>query len=163
MPKTSGIRAVLQPIMRLAFTIEKAADRALRARTGLTFSMFRMLVVLSKHPHANQRDIAAFWGVAEASVSRQIETLRRKKLISRVPNPANRRSHAFALTGAGRRTLARSASAIERGLDPAFGGITAAARDRLAAGLLELVGSFDAAGLGACAAPASRKVSSSHR
>lgn len=145
MRKTIGIRAVLQPIMRLAFSIEKIADRTLRAKVNLTFAMFRMLLVIAKHPQANQRDIAAFWGVAEASVSRQIESLRRRKFIARVPIPGNRRSHAFVLTPSGARLIGRGVAAIDAELEAAFRSLPPTARRRLGAELQRLVASFDAA------------------
>ncbi len=145
MRKTPGIRAVLQPVMRLAFSIEKIADRTLRAKIGLTFAMFRMLLVINKHPRANQRDIAAFWGVAEASVSRQIDSLRRKKLIAASPVPGNRRSHAFVLTPSGSRLIGRGVAAIDGELESAFRDFPPPARQRLAAELARLVASFDAA------------------
>jgi DNA-binding MarR family transcriptional regulator len=137
-----GIRAVVQPIMRLAFSIEKIADRKLRAERGLTISQFRMLMVVRKMKVASQRDIAEFWGVAEASVSRQMEPLIALKLIERKRDPGNRRANALALTARGKEALDAALDALDAELEAAFAEFPKEARPALAEALMRLHDAF---------------------
>lgn len=138
----TNLRSIVGPIMRLAFSIEKVADRKLRRDLGLGVSQFRMLMVIRRGVAVRQRDIAEYWGVAEASVSRQIETLREKGFVAHRRAQKNRREHTLELTPRGLALVERALAAMESELDGFVSAVPARRRAGLASGLRTLLAAF---------------------
>ena len=104
----------------LAFSLDKVADRLLRARRGLTLSLFRILIALKFLPKTSQRSVADFWGITEASASRQIDILVKKKLLDKSRNPDNQREYLLALTPRGAKELKTTIGILDGAFEKLF-------------------------------------------
>lgn len=142
MPDAANLRSIVGPIMRLAFSIEKIADRKLRRELGFGVAQFRMLMVIRRGAAVRQCDIAEYWGVAEASVSRQIEALRESGLVAPRPGRKDHRERMLELTPKGLATVERALAAMETELGDPLSSVTARERAKLAAGLQKLLAAF---------------------
>ncbi len=83
---------------KAVFAMDRSVDRLLAERFDLTFSQFFILRVLAKRSGTTQKAIAGARGLTEAAVSRSIDVLLEKKLVTRKVNPTNRREHMLVLT-----------------------------------------------------------------
>ncbi len=90
-------------LQHLAFTMSRQNDQILQERLGLGFSQFKILMVLHRNPHIQQRDIADALGQTEASISRQIKLMIDKGLLRSTANSENRRQHITTPTSKGNR------------------------------------------------------------
>ena len=133
------MRVTIQPVFKLVSSIRKINDRQLTSKLHLTLSQFRILSVIKKNPKTSQRVIANFWMMTEASISRQIELLRGKKLIEKVQNPENRREHIFRLTVSGENILMKANALIDSALEKIFADISQQDRNSLSAILHKLL------------------------
>jgi MarR family transcriptional regulator, transcriptional regulator for hemolysin len=91
-------------------TAAGASDRALDRKLavhGSTRMTFRVLWHLHNRPQENQADLARLIGVTGQTVSRHLDRLERADLITRYPDPYDRRSHVVQITPAGRETAGR--------------------------------------------------------
>ena len=96
------------------------SDRALLAKMELTLSQFRFLMALKHHPETSQKSIADFWGIAEASASRQIEILLKKKMVARLKNSKNQKEYLLTLTEKGEKELKKALAVIDGILEKVF-------------------------------------------
>lgn len=101
-------------LQHLAFTMSRQNDQILQERLGIGFSQFKILMVLERHPHIQQRQIADALGQTEASISRQIRLMVDKGLLQSTVSPQNRRQHITTPTSKGNR-LAEEAMVILNG------------------------------------------------
>jgi len=101
-------------LQHLAFTMSRQNDQILQERLGIGFSQFKILMVLERSPHIQQRLIADALGQTEASISRQIRIMIDKGLLQTTISPANRRVHLTTPTAKGLR-LAEEAMTILNG------------------------------------------------
>ncbi len=74
--------------------------------SGLRRASPRIVSYLVAHEHATQREMAEFFGMDPASVSRMVDALVRAGLVTVEENPADRRTKRMALTEAGRAVVA---------------------------------------------------------
>jgi DNA-binding MarR family transcriptional regulator len=115
MANKCSIRETLQPILSLVLVFKKIADRTLRSRLSITMAQFRILIAIQHNPNLSQQAIAKFWGVTEASASRQIEILDNKGLISKAHDSNNRRKYILRLTKRGQGEI-KQASRLMNGV-----------------------------------------------
>lgn len=88
-------------IQHLAFSLGHTNDQILQEQLGIGFSQFKLMMVLQKMPHIQQKQIANALNQTEASISRQIKLLHEKNLLQTTVNPKNRREHITTLTPKG--------------------------------------------------------------
>lgn len=88
-------------IQHVAFSLMRLNDQVLQERLGVGFSQFKLMMVLQKKPHIQQKEIAKSLNQTEASISRQISLLQDKGLLQTTVNPKNRRQHITTLTPKG--------------------------------------------------------------
>jgi DNA-binding MarR family transcriptional regulator len=88
-----------------------------RANTRFSLSMpqFGALAYLRRHGGASLSDLAAFMGLTPPSVSKLVDGLVARGMVSREPHPADRRRLMLTLTAAGRGVMraAREAAVAE--------------------------------------------------
>jgi MarR family transcriptional regulator for hemolysin len=72
------------------------------APEGMTSSGFLVLMVLRHHGPLIQRALAEWLGIEGPTLTRQLEKLQRKRLVSRQPDGADRRASLVELTPTGR-------------------------------------------------------------
>lgn len=87
----------------LAFVLARQSDQVLQERLGIGYSQFKIMMVLRKNPHIQQKVIADRLGQTEASISRQIKLLNEQGLLQTVRPPDNKREHITTLTSKGER------------------------------------------------------------
>lgn len=85
----------------VASVMAKQADQTLQEELGLGLSQFKILMVLQKTERVQQRFIADSLGQTEASISRQIQLLQEKGLLTSKRDPKNLRQHITVPTAKG--------------------------------------------------------------
>ena len=98
---------------KLVFLLDKIADKALHEKIDITVSQFRILMAID-HDTVSQCDIAHYWDMTEAAVSRQIDMLVELKLVRRKEDKENRRKNALYLSENGREKLAQSSFTLDK-------------------------------------------------
>jgi DNA-binding MarR family transcriptional regulator len=120
MAKKHSIRETLHPLFALVLGSKKIADKALSSKLNITMAQFRILAAVKRDPNLSQRSIAEFWGVTEASASRQINILTKKGLISRTHDSNNRRKYVLKLTKKGQREIKQASHLINESFEKIF-------------------------------------------
>jgi len=128
-------------IHRASFLLDRIADRALQDKFALTYAQFRILMAIDSKKNLSQKDIASFWEVSEAAVSRQLENLKGKALIACQEDRQNRRKNVLALTQKGREQLLKSYKLISQRYQDIYKVIDAKTQDQLVGNLEKLVDS----------------------
>ncbi len=103
----STSRDITYNLHKVVFLMDKVADRVLEEHLKITFSQFRILMALDSDA-VSQKDIADYWDMTEAAVSRQIEILVSEKFVSREENEQNRRQNILKLTKKGEEYLQKA-------------------------------------------------------
>jgi DNA-binding MarR family transcriptional regulator len=105
--------------------------------SGLTFAQMKVLVDLQS-PDEDARTVTALseeLGISVASASRAADGLVRRKLVTRVEDPDDRRVKRLALTAKGQRLADRIISARLAGLEEFTGSLEAGERQKLESAL----------------------------
>lgn len=125
--------------------MDKTADHILQKNLNLKFTQLRMLIAIkgcTQHCPCSQKDIARFWQMTEAAVSRQIELLKGRGLVGSRENAANRRANLLTLTAKGEQMLKRGAALLETHYDKIYGVLKAGERKALLSSLETLTKKF---------------------
>lgn len=117
-------RRIIYSIHKLVFLTDKIGDNLLQNRLQLTFSQFRILMAVEKTDDVCQRDIARYWDMTEAAVSRQIAILITKKFIARKENKKNRREYILTLTKQGTSQLEKACRILDIHFEAIYGVVT---------------------------------------
>lgn len=118
---TNNIGFLLQ---HLAFSLGRLNDQVLQERLGIGFSQFKLMMVLEKRPHIQQKQIAETLSQTEASISRQIRVLQEKGLLQTTVSPHNRREHITTLTPKGTRFTEEAIAILNNHYEPLFAQLT---------------------------------------
>lgn len=141
-------------LQHLAFTMSRQNDQILQERLGIGFSQFKILMVLERNPHIQQRQIAERLGQTEASISRQIKLMIDKGLLQSTISPRNRREHITTPTSKGIRLAEEAVVALNSYHSPMFERFSEKQRDQLLEVLKSMHESVCQAGkTGACDRP----------
>lgn len=124
MAKRYSINETLQPIIGLVLIFKKIADRTLRPKLSITTAQFKILLAIQHNPNLSQQAIAKFWGVTEASASRQIEILNRKGLISKTHDVNNHRKYILKLTRRGKSEIKQASRLMSVIFEKIFKGVS---------------------------------------
>jgi DNA-binding MarR family transcriptional regulator len=130
-------------VHKLACLMGRTAEHALMQTVNLSFSQFRMLMALHHGRDLTQKRIATFHGITEAAVSRQIEILKEKKLITAVENSQNRRERKLALTSRGIACMQKAQKTLERAFLKPFNRLSSDKKMQLNTLLQTLVGALE--------------------
>jgi len=106
-PPAAPFRSVGFTISATGYAIARRFAATL-APLGLEPRDFALLRTLAASPGLAQQAIAERMGVAPSRMVAFIDSLQRKGLVERRPNPDDRRAHALYLTAAGKRVLKRA-------------------------------------------------------
>lgn len=107
-------------IQHLAFSLGHTNDQVLQEQLGIGFSQFKLMMVLQKMPHIQQKQIASALNQTEASISRQIKLLQQKSLLQTEVSPKNRREHITTLTAKGVRYTEEARRILTEYYQPMF-------------------------------------------
>ncbi len=107
-------------IQHLAFSLGRTNDQVLQEQLGIGFSQYKLMMVLQKMPHIQQKQIANALNQTEASISRQIKLLHDKGLLQTTVSPKNRREHITTLTPKGVRYTEEAQRILTNYYQPMF-------------------------------------------
>jgi MarR family transcriptional regulator, organic hydroperoxide resistance regulator len=114
MPATSATQAATADLDAFSEALQEFFRAARRARgraasrispDGISLAQYHLLEPLRNGPLTN-RQLAEFAGVAAPTVTRTVDVLASRGLVSRLDDPADRRAVLISLTAAGRKALA---------------------------------------------------------
>jgi DNA-binding MarR family transcriptional regulator len=100
-------------IQNVASLLYKASDRVLQEKLSIGMSQFKILSAVQYNQRLLQRHIASALNQTEASISRQVKLLHRRKLLVTQLNPKDRRQHITSLTPAGHSLIVNALSILE--------------------------------------------------
>ncbi|MFC9437553.1 MarR family winged helix-turn-helix transcriptional regulator [Nocardia sp. NPDC057030] len=102
------------------------------APLGLTPAQARALRIIAHHDEPlRMTELAERLGIVPRSATTVVDALTAADLVTRAPDPANRRATLVTLTESGRATLARMAEARRAAAEELFATLTAEQRDTL--------------------------------
>jgi len=90
-----------------ANAVSRLIARAYERRFGLKIAQWRLLAVLADEGALTQQALCGRTIMDKVTVMRAAQSLLRRRLVKRLPNAADRRSHRLMLTAAGRRLYQR--------------------------------------------------------
>lgn len=111
-------------IHTLAFLLEKRADENLKEQFGLGFAQYKVLEAIGRNMHAKQNTIADMLDQTEASISRQVKILLRKRLIIVDTVMGNKRARELSLSEQGEEQLRLCREQIDIMQSRVFGGLS---------------------------------------
>jgi len=100
MDSSNKIDYILQHITSL---LTRDSDQILLEQLGVGYSQYKILRVLSRETAVKQKFIAGLLGQTEASISRQIDLLIDKRLVTKVKDKNNKRVRLIKLTEKGKK------------------------------------------------------------
>jgi len=98
----------------VAAALARQVDQILLEQLGVGLAQYKILAVLERQTNLPQRAVAQGLGQTEASISRQVQILRTKSLITAQIDPENRRVHYLALTAKGAQLAEAARHAMAR-------------------------------------------------
>lgn len=140
-PSTAPPPRVTYLVKRLELAVRAAMDGVV-GELGVTALQYTALSVLQRHPGMSGAQLARRSFVSPQAGSEMTAVLERKGLVSRSPDPSNRRIRRVELTPGGRELLAacdREMDEIERAM---LADLSGAEAERLAASLAACVASL---------------------
>jgi DNA-binding MarR family transcriptional regulator len=135
----NNVNDISRNLHRLVFFMDKVAGELLEKHFHLTFSQFRMLLVLERRGAVCQADIAQYHDLTPAAVSRQVDLLMKKKLITQKANVKNRRQHVLMLSPAGKQLVQKSIQLLDRVFSEMYATLSKPEQNKVAVSLEKLV------------------------
>lgn len=120
-----------------------AREEPILARAGLRMWDYAVLGALTENAAPTQAQLAAATGRDKTRLIGNLDQLERLGLVTREPDPADRRNRMVSLTAEGRQVLDRCRAEIRRMEDELLGPVPAADRAALERALAALAGSLD--------------------
>lgn len=105
-PKTLE-HQMIKAYMRIGHMHRSILEKEVR-RTGVYRSQHQILMYLSNHSDASQKDIASFLGVSTATIAVTLKKLEKAGYIRRVADPADNRCNRIWMTEKGEEIVAHS-------------------------------------------------------
>lgn len=93
---------------QLMFVLQQLADELLESNTGVGLSQVRIMSALSKSVPRSQRTVAMKLSQTEANVSRQLQAMKRRGLVSIRQNKKDKRLKEVTLTSKGANVNAKA-------------------------------------------------------
>jgi DNA-binding MarR family transcriptional regulator len=126
-------------LRRLSDEVHGRFERELAAH-DVTVSQWAVLITLYRGDAATTREVARYMGIDAGAVSRLVDRLAAKGLMSREPDPASRRTLRLTLTDAGRDLAPRLAEIADRNDAHFFAALEPEQRRQLESWIRRLVG-----------------------
>lgn len=111
-------------VVKFVLALLKHADAALNKKVGVTYSQFRVLLLLRAHISLSQQELAKLHCSTPAAISRLVETLVKKKFLERSSNPVNRRENVLCLSAQGSQKLTTAVTLIQKMEKDLYGNLT---------------------------------------
>ena len=101
----AGLRKVFDDLVRFETVLWNTVDARLRREHDFTLGGLNVLMVVEATARCRVYDIAQALAITVGGVSQAVDRLEKSGLLSRRPNPEDRRSSIVELTPAGRKVL----------------------------------------------------------
>lgn len=111
-------------IHKLAFLLEKRADESLKEQVNIGFAQYKVLEAIGRNMLAKQNLIAELLDQTEASISRQVKILEKKKLIIIGTVMGNKRARELSVTEEGEKVLRHSEEVLDLAQAQIIGGLS---------------------------------------
>ena len=121
------LAAAFRHLSALGMRVE---DRLMREK-GVSLAQSRLLEVIQQTARARWSDIATALGYSPRTITEALDALERDGLITRTPDPADRRAKILTITKKGARDLAAAQDVRDQVRRVFFGVLTDGERDRL--------------------------------
>ena len=106
--KKRGPYSPLSSLHRLEFILQHKSDLLLRQSIGVGFGQVQIMQALHRSVPLSQRAVASKLYQTEANVSRQLQLLKKKGLVSITRNKKDKRLHEATLTSKGSKAFAKA-------------------------------------------------------
>lgn len=113
----AGLRKVFDDLVRFETVLWNTIDARLRQEHDVTLGGLNVLMVVGATVLCRVYDIARALAITVGGVSQAVDRLERSGLLSRRPNPEDRRSSIVELTPAGRKLLGAARATFDGELD----------------------------------------------
>lgn len=110
-----------------------AAGNAALAKVGLRVRSYSVLALAADGSRPSQRDLADFLRLDPSQVVALVDDLQARGLVTREPDPNDRRANVVVATADGRDLYVRARLVAEQAEEKVYSGFSAAERERLAA------------------------------
>jgi DNA-binding MarR family transcriptional regulator len=121
-----------QSYMELHHLLHRMVDQAM-CSAGLSLARAKVLMRLDSHGPMNQATLAGLLGFAPRSVTETVDVLERDGLVTRTPDPHDRRARIVSLTASGQEALEAAMTVRSNTMDQIFGVLTPTERAQLVA------------------------------
>jgi DNA-binding MarR family transcriptional regulator len=122
-----ALAAAFRHLSALGMRVE---DRLMREK-GVSLAQSRLLEVIQQTARARWSDIATALGYSPRTITEALDALERDGLITRAPDPADRRAKILTVTKKGARDLAAAQDVRDQVRKVFFGVLTDGEKDRL--------------------------------
>jgi DNA-binding MarR family transcriptional regulator len=122
-----ALAAAFRHLSALGMRVE---DRLMREK-GVSLAQSRLLEVIQQTARARWSDIATALGYSPRTITEALDALERDGLITRTPDPADRRAKILTITKKGARDLAAAQDVRDQVRKVFFGVLTDGEKDRL--------------------------------
>lgn len=129
---------------KIGAMMEHVSDHVLFDEFGIGFSQFKILFALEHHTAGiQQKDIAAFLGQTEASISRQIKLLSQAKMVGVTKGSTDKKKRIVTLTTKGRNIAADAFAALNVHYTPVLSVLSSKEQEELAQKLSKVHGALE--------------------
>lgn len=118
---------------------DRMADQAIRKETDLTLAQFHVLTMIFMHGTASQQLIAEMLQNTQASVSRQVSLLLRKKCLTRTQNPQNKREYRLTNTALGTTLVKKAVKALDQKFTEVFNVVPEKDKEKMVQNLNKII------------------------
>lgn len=135
---TEGLASFFDELVRCETRLYNAVGEKLRDAHGIATAQFEILRYLRDHPRSRVADVAANFAAGIGAISKSVDRLEARGLVTRLPNPADGRSSLISLTTSGAGLVTEAERTFNDRLDELIAPVTSsgqisAARTTLAA------------------------------
>jgi DNA-binding MarR family transcriptional regulator len=106
---------------KTAFLVTKAIEKELTSRMDLTFPQLMTLIMIKHNKQGKQTEMAKMGHLTEAAVSRMVDGMAEKGLVTRKDNPESRREHIIEMTEKGKAEMAKGTEVVRAEMKKIFG------------------------------------------
>jgi DNA-binding MarR family transcriptional regulator len=118
-------------LQQTAFQLEKKADELLRLQLAIGVAQYKVLAAVGRNSLAKQNVVADLLHQTEASISRQVHILERKKMLHVGLVIGNKRARELVLTESGERVLHEAEQIIVSAVDQILQSVPSSERVKL--------------------------------
>lgn len=111
--------------------IAKMVEKELTARTEITFPQLIMMVMIKHKTGGKQSEMAKMGHLTEAAVSRMVEGMVEKVLVTRKENPDSRREHMLEITEKGKKEMDKGMEIVKETMKKIFGVLSSREQEML--------------------------------